>query len=69
MTQIPAYGTTISYHQGWDKVLQEWYYILDSNGAKIRSNICLCKATQTCECKCGVWNEWYDNFYELEDIY
>lgn len=65
----PYSETGCKYHQRFDKELQVWYYVLDSDGNKVRSNICLCKATKTSECTCGAWNEYWDNMLELDEIY
>ena len=57
------------FHMHWDTDKKEWVTILDEAGNKIRSSVCLCAATQTCECSCGAWNEWYEDFFELYEIY
>lgn len=69
MTILPYTQTPISYHATWDRDLQEWVMYTDEAGNKVRSNICICKATQTSECKCGAWNEYWDNLLEIEEIY
>ena len=57
------------YHTVWNRDKQEWQFIVDENGNKIPSNLCICNALCSAECKCGAWNEYWDNYFELEGIY
>ena len=50
-------GKNQSYHKD-----SEGKYILDENGDKISTSICLCYARCPSECVCGAWDDVEDDY-------
>lgn len=69
MPTKPYQQSDIKYHQRFDKDLQCWCDVLDSDGNKVKSNICLCNATSSDTCRCGAFSEYWDNLFELYEVY